>query len=94
MQEGQWYLFAVPWDWTFVGQFVRHVSRDEIAIRNGGYFTRTGATFDRLCRDGFTPETKFHDCSDLGEIIIPAQGPKFPWRAATPWLKGNKGGKS
>lgn len=88
MEEGRYYLFACPWDWTFVGQFVRYVNRDEIAVRNAGYFTRTGATFDILCRDGLNANSKFCPCDghpETGELIIPAHGPKFPWNAPTPW---------
>jgi hypothetical protein len=90
MEEGKWYLFCTPWDWTFIGQYVRHISRDELLVRNAGYFTKTGATFDKLCLTGFTADTKFHDCSALGEMPIPAQGPKFPWLAPRPWMKGAK----
>jgi hypothetical protein len=85
MKEGDWYLFAVPWDWTFVGQYIRHVSFQEIEIANAIYFTRTGATFDILCHKGLQEQTKHH--GPFRSMLIPAQGPKFPWKAAAPWVK-------
>ena len=90
MEPGKYYLFAAPWDWTFLGQYVRHLSRDEIVIRNGGYFTKTGVTFDILTSKGFQSETKFHPTVGGVDQIIPAQGPKWQWMAATPWVKGEK----
>ncbi len=90
MKEGEFWLFACPWDWTFVGEYVRHLNSQEIVIRNGGYFTRTGATFEKLCSGGFVRETSFHATANGDEQIIPAQGPKWRWRAATPWVKGEK----
>jgi hypothetical protein len=94
LKEGNFYLFSCPWDWTFVGEYVRHCSGgQEIVIRNGGYFTRTGATFDRLCKVGFQSDTKFHPTADGEEQSIPAQGPKWPWRAPTSWVKEKGGAK-
>ena len=87
LQAGKFYLFATPWDWTFAGEFVRYANRDEIVIRNGGYFTRTGATFDVLCSSGFTDQTLFHARADGAEMSIPAQGPKWPWTAKVTWIK-------
>lgn len=69
---GKFYLFATPWDWTFVGEYVRHDDRENIIIRNGGYFTRTGATFDILSEQGFQEQTKFHARKDGAEQSIPA----------------------
>ena len=87
MEVDKYYLFACPWDWTFVGQYVKHLSFHELVIRNGGYFTRTGATFEILCSKGFVSETTFHPTVDGIEQIIPAQGPKWRWMAKTPWVK-------
>lgn len=91
MNPGQYYLHCAPWDWTIVGQFVRVVDRDHLAYRNAGYFTHTGATFDKLCRDGLVEgKSKFHPCDGdptTGEIIVPIMGLKFPWNAPTPWAK-------
>jgi hypothetical protein len=88
MEKGEFWLFSCPWDWTFVGQYVRHTSGgNEIIIRNGGYFTRPGATFEILCAKGFNENTTFHPTENGDEQIIPAQGPKWRWRAKTPWVK-------
>jgi hypothetical protein len=76
-----------------VGRYVRHLNRDEILIRDGGYFTRTGATFDVLTAQGFQEGTRFHPTAGGVEQIIPAQGPKWPWLALTPWAKAEKGGR-
>jgi hypothetical protein len=98
--EGKFYLFACPFFFTFVGQYVRHLNFQEIVLANAGYFTRTGATFDVLCSKGLVTGSngsQFHPCAvtlvlpDGTEIpngvLIPAQGPKFPWEAKTPWVK-------
>lgn len=90
MEQGKFYLISCPWDWTFVGEFVRYDGRDMIIIRNGGYFTRTGRTFDLLSSQGFSSETQFHARPDGAEQGIPAGGPWWPWTAPTPWVKGNK----
>ena len=91
LEPGKYYLFACPWDWTFVGRYVRHANRDEIVIDNAGYFTRTGATFDVLSEKGFASDTKFHARKDGAEMIIPAQGPKWPWTAPVTWGKEARG---
>jgi hypothetical protein len=88
MEPGTFWLFACPWDWTWVGRYVKHLSFQELIIDDALYFTRTGATFDLLCKDGLTGQSQIHPCGN--GIIIPAQGPKIPWRAATPWAKGKK----
>ena len=80
---GKVFLFAVPWDWSFVGRFLGF-SGDRLLIGEAGYFTRTGATFDKLCAEGFVTETQFHLC---GEIKIPNLGPVFPWKAKWPQRK-------
>ena len=87
LQPGNFYLFACPWDWTFVGEYVRHENLDEIVIRNGGYFTRPGDKFGTLSVKGFTKETKFHPTEGGHEQLIPAQGPKWRWIAKTPWVR-------
>ena len=88
LQPGKFYLFACPWDWTFVGEFVRYAGRDHIIIRNGGYFTHTGATFDILSSEGFTPNTKFHARKDGAEQGIAVPNAWWPWTAPVTW--GNK----
>ena len=85
MEPGKFYLFACPFYFTFVGRFVRKLDFQELVIEDAGYFTRTGATFDVLCRDGMVETSQFHPCD--GQLFIPAQGPKFPWFAATPWVR-------
>lgn len=90
LEEGQFYLFACPWDWTWVGRYVRHLNFQELVIDDAIYFTRTGATFDVLTTKGLVlsgdRKSQIHPCGN--GVIIPAQGPKIPWRAATPWAKG------
>ena len=88
LEPGRFYLFACPWDWTFVGRFVRWADGgNTIIIDRGGYFTRTGATFDILSSKGFTKETRFHARADGAEQGIPAGGAWWPWTAPTPWAK-------
>ncbi len=86
---GKVFLFAIPWDWTVVGRFVAIVG-DRLLLAEAGYFTRTGATFDRLCTGGFTGETKFHPLkANGGRLYIPNRGLVFPWDAAWPQRSGN-----
>lgn len=85
---GKVFLFALPWDWTVVGRFVGFAA-DRLILHEAGYFTRTGATFDRLCSDGFTAETQFHAMKGPnGELRIPNAGLVFPWTAA--WPQGSR----
>lgn len=85
MEEGKFYIFSCPFFWTFVGRFVRQITLQDFLIDDALYFTRTGATFDILCKKGMQGESIFHVVGN--GIIIPAQGPKFPWHAPTPWVK-------
>jgi hypothetical protein len=101
MKPGDWYLFACPFFFTYVGRYVRHLSFQDLVIADAIYFTRTGATFDRLCSEGLVltggKKSLYHPAAvplELptgevirGGVIIPAQGPKHPWRAGTPWVK-------
>ena len=88
LEPGKFYLFACPWDWTFIGEYVRHFDGGRrILIRNGGYFTRTGATFNVLCSEGFKPETKFHATVNGLEQGISAEANWWQWTAKTPWVK-------
>ena len=87
LEVGKFYLFACPWDWTFVGRYVGKPSWDEIEIADSIYFTRTGATFDVLCRDGLVMQGNDKSLIHGGPRFIPAAGPKWEWRAATPWVK-------
>jgi hypothetical protein len=91
MHEGKWYLFAVPFFFTFVGRYVRHVDFQTIEIRDAVYFTRTGATFDILCTKGMAKGengSKYHKVAQAPDHFptIPAAGPHFPWLAPTPWV--------
>lgn len=96
MEPGRFYLISCPWYWTFVGRFIRHVNMQECAIAEAIYFTTTGATFDILCSKGMQLGSRYHPVrvplvlADGTEVpnglIIPSQGPKFPWGAATPWV--------
>lgn len=95
MHEGRYYLFACPWFFTVVGRFVRYANFQEIEVRDAVYFTRTGATFDKLCTDGMVggPQgSKYHPLKDREDegVLIPAAGLKVPWLAPTPWAKGEK----
>lgn len=88
MEPGKWYLFAVAFYFTFVGRFVRELNFKRLVIDHSGYFTRTGATFDVLTTKGLQPGTKFHADNPV-PIMIPNDGPVWPWLAATPWFKGD-----
>lgn len=90
MEEGKFYLIVSPFFMTYVGRFVRHANFRESVITDALYFTRTGTTFNKLCADGMVSESQYHPFGDGVEIIIPFEGAKFPWRAATPWI-GKKG---
>lgn len=81
---GKVFLFAIPWDWTFIGRLEGFVG-DRLVIVEAGYFTKTGATFDRLCKEGFTAETRFHAIkTSNGRVRIPNAGVVFPWEADWP----------
>lgn len=89
MEVGRFYLFAAPFFWTFVARYVRPAGLHDIVVDDVIYFTRPGATFDILTTKGLQPNSKYHTMR--GEQLIPAQGPKFPWHAETPWVKAKKG---
>lgn len=61
---GSVFLVAFPWDWTIVGRF-KGYQGGLMIFDEAGYFTRTGATFDRLTKNGFVPETRFHTCGTM-----------------------------
>lgn len=99
MQPDQFYLISAPFFWTFVGRYVRHLNFQELVLADAVYFTRTGRTFDELCSAGMVErgdgKSLYHALkADLiiggevfrGGVIVPAQGPKFPWTAPTPWV--------
>lgn len=95
---GKVFLFACPWDWTIVGRFEGFIgagSEQRLLVGEAGYFTKTGATFDKLCKDGFVNETEFHQIkTDRGRIRIPDAGLVFPWEGEWPpymWKIGKKG---
>lgn len=56
---GKVFLFAIAWDWTWVGRLEGMIG-DMLVLTEAGYFTRTGTTFENLCKDGFVAETEFH----------------------------------
>lgn len=88
---GRVFLLALPWDWTVVGRLEGFVG-DRLIMAEAGYFTRTGATFDRLCKAGFVAETIFHPIKTAGgRIRVPNAGMIFPWEAA--WPQKEKGGR-
>lgn len=86
---GKVFLFSCPWDWTFVGRLEDFIG-DRLVITEAGYFTRTGATFDVLCKDGFQGNTEFHAVKTKdGRIRIPNGGPVFPWESDWPQRDDN-----
>lgn len=81
---GRVFLLSLPWDWTVVGRLHGFVG-DRLILKEAGYFTRTGATFDVLCKDGFNANTQFHAMEgDGGEMRVPNAGMVFPWMADWP----------
>ena len=104
MQKGKFYLYACPFFWTWVGEYVMHLNFQEVVIADAMYFTRTGATFDILCDKGLIlggdqeslicPIRRDLMLADGAKVrngaIIPAQGPKLAWGAATPWVKNER----
>lgn len=87
---GKVFLLAIPWDWTVVGRLEGFIG-DRLILAEAGYFTRTGATFDRLCKHGFTGDTQFHAIQTAGgRIRVPNMGLVFPWEA--PWPQKPKKG--
>ncbi len=91
MEEGKYYLFAAPWDWTFIGRF-RGIRGVNIIIDHAIYFIRTGARFGQLCHSGLVPESQYSECGN--GILIDHVGTKvFPWHAKTPWKNPSEGKK-
>jgi hypothetical protein len=89
MESGKYYLFAASWDWTYVGR-LRGIKGTKLVIDHFGYFTRTGTTFDKLCRTGFVKDTQFHPCGN--GLLIDIDGTKlFPWHAKTNWPNPDEG---
>lgn len=81
---GKVFLFALPWGWTWVGRLEGFIG-DRLILVEAGYFTRTGATFDLLCRNGFVTETSFHTVkTEDGRVRVPNVGIVMPWEAAWP----------
>ncbi len=78
---GKAFLIALPWDWTIVGRFRGYVGGMMI-FDQAGYFTRPGATFDKLCKSGFVAETIFNTFGDGMRVRIDANL-ILPWSA--PW---------
>jgi hypothetical protein len=84
---GKVFLWALPWDWTLVGRFAGYVG-DKMLLEEAGYFTRTGATFDKLCRTGFTAETQFHP---MGRMRVRADFNILrEWEADWPQVAGRR----
>lgn len=84
METGKYYLFACPWDWTFVGRF-RCIQGGRVYIDHTIYFIRTGAKFGPLCHKGLVAESQYVECGDGIGIGNLDDIKTFPWRAATPW---------
>lgn len=93
MEVGKYYLFACPWDYTFVGRFSR-IWCGEIIIDHCFYFTKTGMTFGDLCRAGIKKaKSEISVCGDGVIIGDPSQIKKFPWQAPTDWPNPDEKGK-
>jgi hypothetical protein len=89
-EPGKFYLFACPWDWTHVAEYVCPINSHQHVVKNCGYFTRTGATFDILVTKGLQPNSEFHPTPGGPEEIIASPFNKvMPWLANTPWVKEN-----
>lgn len=85
---GKVFLFALEWDWTVVGRLVGFVG-ERLILSEAGYFTRTGATFNQLCKRGFVMEgerrTLFHPSLAVnGRMRVPNRGLVWEWEAAWP----------
>lgn len=94
MEVGKYYLFACPWDWTFVGRFAA-IRGGEVIIDHAIYFIRTGRRFGELCFGGLKTsgdgKSEYSECGDGINIGEPSQIKKFPWHAATPWKNPSEG---
>lgn len=89
---GKVFLLSLPWDWTVVGRLEGFLG-DRLILAEAGYFTRTGATFDLLCKHGFNQQTQFHPIQTAGgRIRVPNVGMVFPWEAD--WPQQTKRGRS
>ena len=78
---GKVFLFAVQWDWTWIGRFKGYRGA-LLLLDEAGYFTRTGATFDVLCKEGLQENTEFHM---VGTARISANiNVLIPWQPAWP----------
>jgi hypothetical protein len=86
MEPGKFYLIACVWDWTYVGEYVGPDGLGGHKIRKGGYFTRTGATFDVLTTTGFVAETNFCSAHPYTFGIGPVNL-WMEWHAPKPWVK-------
>ena len=90
LEPGKFYLFACPWDWTFVGRYIQHADgRKKLEVSDCIYFTRTGATFGKLSTEGLVTGAN-GSLIHGGPRFIPNDGPVWAWTAATPWVKGEK----
>jgi hypothetical protein len=85
LEVGKYYLFACPWDWTFVGRF-RGIQAGRVVIDHAIYFTFTGSTFGPLCRSGLTPESQYSACGDNIGIGDLADIKTWPWHAPVTWV--------
>lgn len=81
---GKVFLFALPWDWTWIGRLEGFIG-DRLIIAEAGYFTKTGSTFDLLCKSGFVAGTQFHPIQTSGgRARIPNAGIVLMWEADWP----------
>lgn len=90
LEVGKYYLFACPWDWTFVGRF-RGIHGGRVVIDHAIYFTFTGAQFGELCRSGLVAASKVSCCGDGIGIGDPLDIKTFPWHGPTSWANPDAG---
>lgn len=94
LEEGRYYLFACPWDWTFVGKF-KAIRGPHIVIDHAIYFVRTGARFGELCRSGLVKsgdnKSLYSECGDGISIGNFADTKIFPWHAKVTWSNPDEG---
>jgi len=90
MEPGKYYLFACPWDWTYVGRF-RGIKGGSVIIDHAIYFIRTGARFGQLCHTGLVAESDYSECGNGIGIGAADEIKFFPWHAKTLWKNPDKG---
>jgi hypothetical protein len=94
VEQNKYYLFACPWDWTFVGRLAA-IRGGKVIIDHAIYFIRTGRPFGELCHrglvmtgDGKSQYSEVGDGIDIGNYL---EVKAFPWHAKTPWKNPSEG---